>query len=152
MMKVIFMAFYRGTAYRQAIDVYGTLAPMRNLLHTEFKTLVGRAGLTQAELARLAGYTVQQVNAWCRGRSVAPRWALLLLLALQEIPVSELEARAEDEEFEWYEVLGVPPGCDRAVMRRAMARLGGLHHPDKGGDKGAMQRVNAAYEQGLSWR
>lgn len=132
-------------------DRFLPLAPMRDFLHTELAALLARAGLAQVEFARLTGYTVQQVNAWCRGRSAVPRWAGLLLVALQEISPAQLEAMAEDEEFAWHEVLGVSQDADRATLRRALARLGALHHPDKGGEHDAMQRVNAAYEEGTAW-
>jgi len=119
---------------------------MRRFLHTELVALLERAELNQAALAELTGYTVQQVNNWCRGRSRPPAWVILLLLAARRVSLFALTSEADREPFAWYEVLGVPADADRGTIRKAMAQLGHLHHPDKdGGDTTAMQRITAAY-------
>jgi hypothetical protein len=151
-MKLIFMASGVHSGYSFAVtDPFAAPLLMRQFLHTEVQALIVRAGLNQAGFARLTGYTVQQVNAWCRGRSPLPRWAGLLLVALQEIPGDALEALTENQEFTWHEVLGVPDNADPTQLRRARAGLAALHHPDKGGDTNQMQRINAAYDQGSRW-
>jgi DNA-binding transcriptional regulator YiaG len=43
---------------------------MRALLHTEFDSLLARAGASQASFARLTGVTARQVNNWARGRAL----------------------------------------------------------------------------------
>jgi DnaJ-class molecular chaperone len=45
-----------------------------------------------------------------------------------------------------YDVLGVDPGCSADDLRRAHRALALRLHPDKGGDSGQFQEVNAAYE------
>jgi curved DNA-binding protein CbpA len=44
-------------------------------------------------------------------------------------------------------VLGVAVGADAPAIRRAMARLALLYHPDKGGSPEQMAVVNAAYAE-----
>ena len=117
------------------------------LLHTEFTALLARAGLSQAEFARLSGITARQVNNWARGRAVVPAWATLLALALEELSPDLLAIMAEDTDFSWHEVLGVPAEAGAATIRRAWTRLALLYHPDKGGRPEQMVRVNAAYER-----
>ncbi len=45
-----------------------------------------------------------------------------------------------------YETLGVAPIADAAVIKAAYRRLAMLHHPDRGGNKEAMQAVQDAYD------
>ncbi len=45
-----------------------------------------------------------------------------------------------------YELLGVAPGSDRAVARRAYRRLALAHHPDMGGDAGKFASIHSAWE------
>jgi transcriptional regulator with XRE-family HTH domain len=125
---------------------------MRALLHTEFTALLARAGVTQAGFARLAGLTPRQVNNWARGRAAVPKWAALLVVALDALTPDGVEIMVEDAEFRWHETLGVAPNADQATLRRAMTRLAMLYHPDKGGQPEQMIRVNAAYERALRER
>ena len=71
---------------------------VRTLLPTEFRSLVDRAGLTQAGFARLVGITPRQVNNWCRGRGAVPRWAALLALAIEDVTAEELALRLDEAE------------------------------------------------------
>jgi len=48
---------------------------MQTLLGTEFAALLARAGVSQAEFARITGTTARQVNNWCRARAAVPSWA-----------------------------------------------------------------------------
>jgi DnaJ-domain-containing protein 1 len=121
------------------------LAFMDELTHTEFITLLRRGHTSQARFARLTGYSVQHVNAWCQGRSPIPRWASLLAKALRKIPIWDIERLPIH--FEWYETLGVQPFASKDVIRKAMAKLTKMHHPDHGGTLEVMQRVAAAYEK-----
>ncbi len=125
---------------------------MRALLHTEFNALLARAGVTQAGFARLAGLTPRQVNNWARGRASVPKWAALLVVALDALTPDGVEIMVEDAEFRWHEILGVSANADQATLRRAMTRLAMLYHPDKGGQPEQMIRVNAAYERALRER
>jgi transcriptional regulator with XRE-family HTH domain len=125
---------------------------MRALLHTEFNALLARAGVTQAGFARLAGLTPRQVNNWARGRAAVPKWAALLVVALDALTPDGVEIMVEDAEFRWHEILGVAPNADQATLRRAMTRLAMLYHPDKGGQPEQMIRVNAADERALRER
>ena len=120
---------------------------MRALLHTEFAALLARAGLSQAEFARLSGITARQVNNWARGRATVPAWAALLALALEKLSPDLLAIMAEDADFSWHEVLGVTAEASAATIRQAWTRLALLYHPDKGGRPEQMVQVNAAYEQ-----
>lgn len=45
-----------------------------------------------------------------------------------------------------YNVLGVDRTADQDQIKRAYRRLASQHHPDKGGDTAAFQRIQAAYE------
>lgn len=49
----------------------------------------------------------------------------------------------------WHDVLGVPPGADRATIEAAWRHLTLVNHPDRGGDGKAMARINAARDEGL---
>ena len=42
------------------------------------------ADCSQARFARLTGLTPRQVNAWCRGHTHTPRWALLIATLLRQ--------------------------------------------------------------------
>jgi transcriptional regulator with XRE-family HTH domain len=117
---------------------------MNELLHTEFRALLRRGHITQARFSRLTGYSVQQINAWCQGRAAIPRWAVTLALMLQQIPIWDVERLTAG--FEWHETLGVDPADPQDKVRKAMAALTNLHHPDRGGNKELMKRVAAAYE------
>jgi transcriptional regulator with XRE-family HTH domain len=119
---------------------------MRALLHTEFASLLARAGVSQASFARLTGVTARQVNNWARGRAIVPPWAALLAVALQDLSPEALTIALEEASFSWYDILGVPPNADTAAARRAMTRLALRYHPDKGGRPEHMTRINAAYE------
>ena len=70
--------------FQNGIHFY-TKRRMRALLHTEFTAFLARADVTQAGFARLAGVTPRQVNNWARGRAAVPKWAGLLLVALDEL-------------------------------------------------------------------
>jgi DnaJ-domain-containing protein 1 len=123
---------------------------MRAPLHTGFAALPARADVSQAALARIAGDTPRQVNNWCRGRAAAPLWAITLAAVLQETSPEAIQNLLEEIAFAWHESLGVPPNADAAALRRAMARLARIYHPDKGGQPDPMRRVNAAYERAQS--
>jgi transcriptional regulator with XRE-family HTH domain len=128
---------------------------MRALLHTEFASLLARAGVSQASFARLTGITARQVNNWARGRAIVPPWAALLAVALQDVSPGALAIALEEASFSWYDILGVPPSADMGAARRAMTRLALRYHPDQGGRPEHMTRINAAYEQaqrGISTR
>lgn len=43
------------------------------------------------------------------------------------------------------EVLGLIKGATEALIRKAMAKLVVIHHPDKGGDADKFNRIMAAY-------
>lgn len=47
----------------------------------------------------------------------------------------------------WWEVLGVSRNASRADVDTAFKRLRSQHHPDRGGDAQAFNRVQRAYEQ-----
>lgn len=47
----------------------------------------------------------------------------------------------------WADVLGVPATASRSEIDAAYRRLRSIHHPDKGGDPAAFQRVQKAYEE-----
>jgi transcriptional regulator with XRE-family HTH domain len=102
---------------------------MRTLLHTEFDALLALAGVSQARFARLTGVTARQVNNWARGRALVPQWAALLAAALRDFSPEALTIALEEAEFNWREILGVPPNADTAVARRAMTRLALRYHP-----------------------
>ncbi len=125
---------------------------MRALLHTEFTTLLARAGVTQAGFARLAGLTPRQVNNWARGRAAVQKWAALLVVALDALTPDGLEIMVKDAEFRWHETLGVVPDADLAALRPAMTKLAMIYHPDRGGRPDQMTRVDAAYERALQER
>jgi transcriptional regulator with XRE-family HTH domain len=120
---------------------------MRALLHTEFAALLARAGVSQAAFARLTGLTPRQVNNWCRGRAEVPPWAAALAVLLEERSPEAITILVEETAFAWHETLGVPPTADAAALRRAMARLALIYHPDRGGQPDLMRRVSAAYER-----
>jgi transcriptional regulator with XRE-family HTH domain len=120
---------------------------VRALLHTAFAALLARADVSQAAFARLSGYTPRQLNNWARGRAAAPLWAIALAAVLQHTSPEAIQIRLEETEFAWHETLGVPSNADAAALRRAMARLALIYHPDKGGQPDLMSRVNAAYER-----
>jgi transcriptional regulator with XRE-family HTH domain len=120
---------------------------VRALLHTEFAALLARADVSQAAFARISGYTPRQVNNWARGRAAAPLWAIALAAVLQHTSPEAILILLEEIEFAWHETLGIPPNADAAALRRAMARLALIYHPDKGGQPDLMRRVNAAYER-----
>ena len=120
---------------------------MRALLHTEFAALLARADVSQAAFARISGYTPRQVNNWARGRAAAPPWAIALAAVLQQTSPEAIRIMLEEITFAWHETLGVPPNADPAALRRAMARLALIYHPDKGGQPDLVRRVNAAYER-----
>jgi hypothetical protein len=52
---------------------------------------------------------------------------------------------APDAVAEAYAALWLRPGAPMEVVRAAYRALAALHHPDKGGDMGTMQQLNAAY-------
>ena len=120
---------------------------MRALLHTEFAALLARADVNQAAFARISGYTPRQVNNWARGRAAAPPWAIAVAAVLQQTSPEAIQIMLEEITFAWHETLGVPPSADAAALRRAMARLALIYHPDTGGQPDLMRRVNAAYER-----
>jgi DNA-binding transcriptional regulator YiaG len=72
--------------------------------------LLAKADCSQAGFARLTGVTTRQVNAWCRGHAVTPRWALILATILQQRSADALTV-ALDEAL-------LPAGT--AVMETAM--------------------------------
>ena len=119
---------------------------MTTLLHTEFVALLARAGVTQADFARLTGVTARQVNNWARGRAAVPQWAALLGVALATYSPEALAILLDETAFSWHEILGVPLNADAAAARRAMTLLALRYHPDRGGQPEQMIRVNAAYE------
>ena len=125
------------------------LSRMRPLLHTEFAALLARADLSQARFARLAGVTARQVNNWARGRAAVPRWAAVLATALEELSAEELDLQLEEARFSCHEMLGVAAGADALAIRRAMAPLALIYHPDKGGNPEQMAIVNRAYAEAL---
>lgn len=45
-----------------------------------------------------------------------------------------------------YYILGIQPKASAAEIKAAYRRAALTHHPDRGGDDGAMKRINAAYE------
>jgi DNA-binding transcriptional regulator YiaG len=69
---------------------------MRTLQHAEFAAILAAADVSQAAFGRLAGVSARQVNKWCRGRAVVPRWAALLALALRELSAETLIIMLEE--------------------------------------------------------
>jgi transcriptional regulator with XRE-family HTH domain len=120
---------------------------VRALLHTEFAALLARADISQAAFARLSGYTPRQVNNWARGRAAAPLWAIALAAVLQHTSPEAILILLEEIEFAWHETLGVPPNADVAALRRAMARLALIYHPDKGGQPDLMRRADQPHRR-----
>jgi transcriptional regulator with XRE-family HTH domain len=59
--------------------------------------LLGRADVSQAAFARLAGVTARQVNNWCRGHAVVPSWAAVLAGVLQEQSPEALTILVEEQ-------------------------------------------------------
>lgn len=51
---------------------------------------------------------------------------------------------------EWWEVLGVPKGCNREHITAAYRRLRSEHHPDKGGSAERFDEVERAYREATS--
>ena len=137
----------RGRSGSQYGSKFYTKGAVRALLHTEFAALLARANVSQAAFARLSGYTPRQVNNWARGLAAAPSWAIALAAVLQRTSPEAIQIMLEEITFAWHETLGVPPNADPAALRRAMARLALIYHPDKGGQLDLMRRVNAAYER-----
>jgi len=67
---------------------------------TDFAAFLARADVSQATFARLTGVTPRQVNNWVRGRAIAPRWAVILAVLLQDhspeaLTIAVEEARQE---------------------------------------------------------
>lgn len=120
---------------------------MRTLLHTEFAALLARAGVSQAGFARLSGLTARQVNNWCRGRAAIPPWAAALAILLELHSPEAITMLIDEASFAWHETLAVPPGAEPETIRVAMRRLALRYHPDQGGTKAQMTRINAAYEE-----
>ena len=116
------------------------------LVGTEFAVLLARAGVSQAEFARLTGTTTRQVNNWCRARAAVPAWAAALAILMQDTSPEAIQILLEELQFSWHETLGVPPNADAGTVRSAMARLALAYHPDKGGTQAQMARINEAYE------
>lgn len=122
------------------------------MTHSEFTTLLARAGITQASFARLCGVTARGVNNWCAGRKPPPLWAVALAVALTHINARTMRSAIQGLRFAWHETLGVAPDATMAEIKRARANLAKRHHPDMGGDVSTMQRVNAAHDTGLRLR
>jgi len=60
--------------------------------------------------------------------------------------VEHYEPTATPKETELYEVLGVSPDSSAGQVKKAYYKLAMTHHPDKGGDKEAFQKVGDAYQ------
>lgn len=58
--------------------------PLTTLPKPALQVLLAEADCSQASFARLTGITTRQINAWCRGQAVTPRWALILATTLQQ--------------------------------------------------------------------
>jgi DnaJ-class molecular chaperone len=72
--------------------------------------------------------------------------------ALLHTEFAALLARADVSQAAFARISGytpreVTPNADAAALRRAMARLALIYHPDKGGQPDLMSRVNSAYER-----
>ena len=123
---------------------------MRRFVHTEFKTLLKRAGLNQSEFARLTGTSQKQVSFWCTGRAEAPQAMLVLATVLAALTPDvfwdDILEWLEKTEFSWSETLGVPDDADLKSAQVAWMTLSKRYHPDQGGSKEKMIRVNAAYK------
>jgi DnaJ-domain-containing protein 1 len=76
-----------------------------------------------------------------------PPWAAALAVLLQDASPEAIQILLEEIQFNWHETLGVPPNADPGTIRRAWARLAHAHHPDKGGTREQMVRLNTAYER-----
>lgn len=120
---------------------------MRSLLHTEFASLLARAGISQASFARLSGLTARQVNNWCRGRAAIPPWAAALAVLLEEQSAEAITLLLEETTFAWHGTPGVPLSAEADAIRLAMRRLALRYHPDQGSTEAQMTRINAAYAQ-----
>ena len=121
---------------------------MKTLLHTEFAALLARNGVSQAAFARLTGLTPRQVNNWCRGRAVVPRWAAVLAVLLEERSPEALSLALEEAAFTWQETLGLPPAADATSIRRpcpagARLRSGQRRHPGADGPRQRRLRAGA---------
>ena len=123
---------------------------MRRFVHTEFKTLLKRAGLNQSEFARLTGTSQKQVSFWCTGRAEAPQAMLVLATVLAALTPDvfwdDILEWLELTEFSWNETLGLPDDADLKSAQVAWRTLSKRYHPDQGGSKEKMIRVNAAYK------
>ena len=119
---------------------------MRALLGTELAALLARAGVSQAEFARLTGTTARQVNNWCRARAAVPSWAAALAILLQNTSPEAIQILLEEVRFSWHETLGVPPNAEAGTVRRAMARLA-LATPTRAALRRRCHRINGAYDQ-----
>ena len=129
------------------MEVSSILRRLRTLLHTEFAALLARADVSQAAFATHHRLHARQVNNWARGRAAVPLWAIALAAVLQDTSPEAIQILLEEIQFAWHETLGVPPNADAAALRRAMAWLALIYHPDKGGQPDLMSRVNTAYER-----
>ena len=117
-----------------------------NVIHTEFVATLTQANVTQSMFAKLCGVTNMGVNHWCRGRRAVPQWAWALALALKQVRASTLTMPPN---LPWHAVLGVSPKATARDVKLARAKLAKKYHPDTGGSTDAMQRINAAYDEGL---
>ncbi|KAH9973383.1 hypothetical protein BJV74DRAFT_197470 [Russula compacta] len=55
------------------------------------------------------------------------------------------EAVLERSKMDYYEILGIPRGCNEADIRKAYLRESLKHHPDKGGNEDRFKLLNKAY-------
>lgn len=63
---------------------------MEPISGSAFTALLRQADVSQAGFARLSGVSPRQVNKWCRGQAVVPRWAAILALALRQLSAETL--------------------------------------------------------------
>ena len=121
---------------------------MRLFLNTEFRALLWRACLNQSEFAKLTGTSQKQVSFWCTGRAEPPQAMVVLATVLARLAPDvfwdDILEALEMTEFSWNETLGVPDGADLKSAQAAWRALSKRYHPDQGGSKEKMVRVNAA--------
>ena len=69
---------------------------MKTLPGPTFAARLIQADVSQAAFARLTGISARQVNAWCRGHAVVPRWAAIIALMLPEFTPEMLTLMVEE--------------------------------------------------------
>ena len=76
-----------------------------------------------------------------------PWWELLESGLVEDVPLSDpRHYTAIRSALDPYEVLGIDNDATIEVVKAAYHRLARIHHPDRGGDRDAFQRISAAHD------